>query len=241
MVWIALVVSLALLGIFLYWLLVTTEGVFLGRRVVIWLYDLTAYRYDSIKEFNVDDDSFFIARPMLRMIGKQHKPKILDVATGTGRVVLSLLSEPDFDGLVIGLDASAKMLDRARLKLNGTVEESKGCHAFVQQFAESLPFPDNSLDAVSCLEAFEFFPSYSEALAEMVRVLKPGCALVTSRRRGNQARLYLNRFRSKDEFEAVLHEYGLVSIHSSLWELDYDMVTARKPDGETKSDKGSRR
>ena len=241
MVWIALVVSLALLGIFLYWLLVTTEGVFLGRRVVIWLYDLTAYRYDSIKEFNVDDDSFFIARPMLRMIGKQHKPKILDVATGTGRVVLSLLREPDFDGLVIGLDASAKMLDRARLKLNGTEEESKGCHAFVQQFTAPLPFPDNSLDAVSCLEAFEFFPSYSEALAEMVRVLKPGCALVTSRRRGNQARLYLNRFRSKDEFEAVLHEYGLVSIHSSLWELDYDMVTARKPDGETKSDKGSRR
>ncbi len=240
MVWIALVVSVALLGILLYWLLVATEGVFLGRRVVIWLYDLTAYRYDSIKEFNVSDDSFFIARPMLRLIGKQKKPNILDVATGTGRVVLSLLRESDFDGFVIGLDASAKMLDQAHLKLNGTEEGNRGCHTLVQQFAAPLPFPDNSLDVVCCLEALEFFPSYNEALAEMVRVLKPGCALVTSRRRGNQARLYLNRFRSKDDFEAMLHEYGLVSIHSSLWELDYDMVTARKPDGETKSYKGSR-
>ena len=241
MVWITLLVSVALLGILLYWLLVTTEGVFLGRRVVIWLYNLTAYRYDSIKEFSVSDDSFFIARPMLRMIGKQQKPKILDIATGTGRVVLSLLREPDFDGFVIGLDASAKMLDQARLKLNGTEEGNRGCHALVQQFAAPLPFPDNSLDVVCCLEALEFFPSYNEALAEMARVLKPGCALVTSRRRGNQARLYLNRFRSKDDFEAMLHEYGFVSIHSSLWELDYDMVTARKLDGATKGNTGSRR
>jgi ubiquinone/menaquinone biosynthesis C-methylase UbiE len=241
MVWITLLFSVALLGILLYWLLVTTEGVFLGRRMVIWLYDLTAYRYDSIKEFSVSDDSFYIARPMLRMVAKQQKPKILDVATGTGRVVLSLLREPDFDGLVIGLDASAKMLDQAQLKLKGTEEGNKGCHLFVQQFAVPLPFPDNSLDVVSCLEALEFFPSYNEALAEMVRVLKPGCALVTSRRRGNRARLYLNRFRSKDDFEAMLHEYGLVSVHNSLWELDYDMVTARKPDGDTKGNTGSRR
>jgi ubiquinone/menaquinone biosynthesis C-methylase UbiE len=241
MIWIALAVTAALLGILLYWLLVTTEGVFLGRRIVIWLYDLTAYRYDSVKEFSVSDDSFFIARPMLRMIRNQQKPLLLDVATGTGRVVLSMLRERDFEGFVIGLDASGKMLDLAHGKLVGTDEGNRRCHGLVQQFAVPLPFPDNSFDVVSCMESLEFFPSYDEALTEMIRVLKPGCALVTSRRRGNEARLYLNRFRSKDDFEAMLHEYGFDTIHSSLWELDYDMVTARKQEGAALGKKGGRK
>lgn len=217
-----------LLVIFLYWLLVTTEGVFLGRRMVIWLYDITASRYDSVKEFSASDDSFFIARPIMRSIGREEKPLVLDVATGTGRVPESLLREPEFDGIVIGLDASKQMLAHAGRKLNNSERSLDGSYSLIQQLATPLPFPDNIFDLVCCLEALEFFPSDREALSEMVRVLKPGHTLVTSRRRGKEARLYLSRYRSRTDVEVMLSGIGLADIQFKLWELDYDMVTARK-------------
>jgi ubiquinone/menaquinone biosynthesis C-methylase UbiE len=196
--------------------------------MVIWLYDLTAHKYDSIKEFSASDERFFIARPIIRAVKFTSKPSILDVATGTGRVLYALLREPDFDGFVVGLDASKRMLDQATVKLGDSDEHASQYHALVQQFAEPLPFPDSTFDLVCCLEALEFFPSDTEALVEMVRVLKPGCTLVTSRRRGRQARLYLGRYRSRADLEVLLGESGLVDVQISLWELDYDMVTARK-------------
>ena len=42
---IGLALTLALLA---YWELVIAEGAHLGPRVVVWLYDLTARRYDGI-------------------------------------------------------------------------------------------------------------------------------------------------------------------------------------------------
>lgn len=230
MIWALVLVGIILLGLFLYWLLVTTEGVFLGQRMVIWLYDLTATRYDSIKEFNVSDDSFFIARPIMRSIEQEEAPLILDVATGTGRVLESLLREPEFDGIVIGLDASKRMLVQAKNKLNDSGGPTDGSYALIQQLAAPLPFPNDTFDLVCCLEALEFFPSDREALAEMVRVLKPGRTLLTSRRRGKEARLYLGRYRSKTGFEVMLRGSGLTDIHINQWELDYDIVTARKAD-----------
>jgi len=228
MIWVLIIVGSTLLGTVLYWLLIMTEGVFLGRRVVIWLYDLTAARYDSIKDFSESDDSFFIARPMIRMLEHVEAPKILDVATGTGRVPNTIMRQPEFKGFIVGLDASKRMLDQAQSKLgssNGGPEQNQ---ALVRQLAVPLPFPDDAFDMVSCLEALEFFPSAEQALAEMVRVLKPGCALVTSRRRGKEARLYLSRYRSKNEFEDMLRKSGLVGIQTNLWELDYDIVAGRK-------------
>lgn len=228
MIWVFIVAGVAFLFIFSYWIFVTTEGVFLGRRVVIWLYDLTAHKYDSIKEFSPSDESCFIARPIIRAVRDGKNPSILDVATGTGRVPFALLGEPDFDGFVVGLDASKRMLDLARIKLGNSDTNAVQNHSLVQQFAAPLPFPENTFDLVCCLEALEFFPSDAEALVEMVRVLKPGSTLVASRRRGREARLYLGRYRSRTGFELLLRESGLVDVQISLWELDYDMVTAKK-------------
>ena len=228
MIWVLIAAGITIFALFLYWLIVTTEGVFLGRRIVIWLYDLTAHNYDSIKEFSDNDESFFIALPAIRAMKAVHYPLFLDVATGTARVPRALLREPDFSGLVVGLDPSKRMLDQARIKLGCMNEFNHGEASLVQQFAAPLPFLENAFDYIFCLEALEFFPSYLEALNEMVRVLKPGCTLVTSRRRGREARLFLKRYRSRDEFKAMLVRSGLAEVQISLWELDYDMVTAVK-------------
>ncbi len=224
--WIVLaVVGLALFGLFLYWLLVITEGVYLGRRVVVWLYDLTAVKYDGIKEFEPEMESFFVVRPLRHRLRHIPAPLILDAATGTGRVPWFLLEDPLFNGRVIGLDASGKMLRLAAAKLKPYGRRA----AFVQQTADRLPFPDNTFHAVTCLESLEFFPSDTAALREMTRVLQPGGVLLVTRRRGREAKLFPGRYRNVPQFEALLRDVGLVDVHTLPWQEDYDQIFGRKP------------
>lgn len=225
---IILILAIILLTAVLYYLLVTTEGVYLGRRIVVWLYDITAYKYDDIKQFNPDDEQFAISRPLLRELGRNPNPTILDVATGSGRVPYNLLTTPYFRGRIIGLDPSRKMLRQAAHKLAQTQTNSNPV-LLIQQTAAALPFPDNTFDAVTCLEALEFFPSDTAALREMIRVLQPGGVLMTSRRKGWEGKAFLGRFRSDADFQLLLDNLGLVEIRSHLWEINYDMITARKP------------
>ena len=87
-----------LLFLLFYWLIIDTEGAFLGRRVVVWLYDLTAHRYDAIKEFDTADEEHLVVRPLMAALADCPAPVILDVATGTGRVPFDLLQQPTFTG-----------------------------------------------------------------------------------------------------------------------------------------------
>ena len=219
------IIFIIALGALLYWLLVVTEGVFLGRRLVVWMYDITAHRYDGIKEFDRDAESFLVVRPLLWRIADRPAPLILDVATGTGRLPGFLLDEPTFNGRVIGLDASSRMLAHAQSKLRVFHHRA----GLVQQAAADLPFPDQAFDAVSCLEALEFFPNDTTALMEMIRVLRPGGVLMVTRRRGWEAKTFIGRYRDRDTFEAHLSSLGLEEVETLLWQIEYDLVFARKP------------
>ena len=213
------------LGLLLYWLLVITEGVFLGRRLVVWMYDLTAHRYDGIKQFDPDTESFLVIRPFLVRLTGSPAPLVLDVATGTGRLPLFLLEEATFNGHVIGLDASARMLAYAQAKLRGYHHRA----ALVQQTAADLPFDDNTFNAVTCLESLEFFPSDSAALQEMLRVLRPGGTILTTRRRGWEAKTFVGRYHDRETFQALLEVVGFIGVEFQLWQIEYDLVFAYKP------------
>lgn len=218
-------ILLLCVGLLLYWLLVVTEGVYLGRRLVVWMYDITAHRYDGIKQFDEYSERFFVIRPLLWRIADHPAPLILDVATGTGRLPAFLLNEPTFNGRVIGLDASLQMLAYARSKLNAHHHRA----GLVQQVASDLPFPDEAFDAVSCLEALEFFPNDTEALQEMIRVLSPGGMLMVTRRRGWEAKTFIGRYRDQEAFETHLAVLGMVEVETHIWQMEYDLVFARKP------------
>jgi ubiquinone/menaquinone biosynthesis C-methylase UbiE len=80
------------------------------------------------------------------------------------------------DGLVIGLDPSAVMVERtrarcrrARLEQNTRVERAA---------AESIPLPDHSQDAVVSVNNIQLWSDRAVGLDECVRVLVPGGALV---------------------------------------------------------------
>lgn len=95
--------------------------------------------------------------------------RALDVGTGTGHLALALARE----GLqVTGLDASPAMLVVARAK-GGDVAWREG-------LAEALPFPDGHFDLVVSLTALEFVRDRRRALAEMVRVCRPGGRVVVA-------------------------------------------------------------
>jgi ubiquinone/menaquinone biosynthesis C-methylase UbiE len=226
MLWVWLIVAFALLGGgILHWLLITTEGAYLGSRVVTLLYDWTADRYDAIKNLHFVNETRYLGLPVTEALASVPCPRVLDVATGTGRMVLALLREPDFRGTVVGIDRSVPMLTEGRAPL----QEHRQRVALLRQDAANLGFIDHSFDAVTCLEAMEFMPHPMMVLAEIIRVLKPGGLVLISNRVGADARFFPGRMSKRGRLEQALQRLGMVDVITQTWQVHYDLVWARKP------------
>jgi SAM-dependent methyltransferase len=91
--------------------------------------------------------------------------RVLDLACGTGVLAHEAALRVGAKGSVVGLDANSGMLAVAT-SIAPTVEWRHG-------IAESLPFADESFDAVVCQFGLMFFSDKVRALREMLRVLKP--------------------------------------------------------------------
>lgn len=115
-----------------------------------------------------------ISRPagdeMIRLLNLKGGENVLDVACGTGEPGLSIAGRLK-TGRVTGIDQAESMLAIAKSKA-----ERAGIHNYITQTGEvsSLPFPDNTFDAVTCRYAFMFFPDMHVVAKEIYRVLKPG-------------------------------------------------------------------
>jgi ubiquinone/menaquinone biosynthesis C-methylase UbiE/uncharacterized protein YbaR (Trm112 family) len=222
--WLIVAVTVILFALFLYWALVITEGSYFGARFVVWLYNLSAGQYDRIKGFNNDEEDWYVGLPLLRTIQSVRRPLVLDVATGTARLPLALLRRFQFDGQIIALDLSRRMLHVAREKLAPHGDRV----TLMRQDAMQLPFPDEIFDVVTCLEALEFLPSPARALREMVRVLRPGGVLMTTNRVGWEAKLLPGKALSRKRLGAILHGLPLQAVEVRRWQVFYDQVWARK-------------
>jgi ubiquinone/menaquinone biosynthesis C-methylase UbiE len=216
--------GLAIFVVLAYWQLIIAEGAYLGQRVVTLLYDLTAHRYDAIKRFSPDMEALFLGEPLTQVLRHVEKPLVLDIATGTGRLPIALLTQRSFRGELVGIDHSRKMLGVAADKL-----ARRGAQVtLIWCDAKRLPFVDSTFDMVSCLEMIEFTPDPEAQLIEAVRVLKPGALLVTTRRRGRDAFFMPGHTHSRDAFESLLREIGLTHVEIMAWQADYDLVLAVK-------------
>lgn len=109
-------------------------------------------------------------RDTRRWIGAQARGQVLEVAIGTG---LNIGLYPSGVALT-GIDLSPAMLAIARRRareLGRPVDLRCGN-------AETLQFPDASFDTVVCTFSLCGIPDYEQAVAEMVRVLRPGATLL---------------------------------------------------------------
>lgn len=225
-IFLIIVALLIPIGLFLYWAIWVAEGLYFGKEAVRWLYDVGASTYDGVKEYDDLHEATFLGNPLFSRLEEDFGATslALDVATGTGRLPLALLAIPFYEGSVVGVDYSRKMLHEAAKKCAPYSERVTLLH----HPAVPLPFADSTFDAVTCLEALEFLPDRHAALQEMVRVLRPGGWFITSNRIGNDARLLPGHTDSQAAFEARLAELGLVDIQTRPWQEIYDLIFARK-------------
>jgi ubiquinone/menaquinone biosynthesis C-methylase UbiE len=101
---------------------------------------------------------------VLRALRPLSPVRVLDLGCGTGQLASRIHEELQLRAT--GCDFSPGMLARAR--------ERDPALPFVRGDAGRLPFADRSFDAVVSTEAFHWFPSQADALAEIRRVLGPG-------------------------------------------------------------------
>lgn len=217
MIWLLAGFALLLLAAVAYWQLVIAEGAYLSQRVVTLLYDRAAHKYDAIKEYNPPDEFFFLAIPLSQALGPDFTGILLDVAAGTGRVAEAMAQLPEFRGLVVGLDHSARMLLEAKKKMPGM--------PLIQADALQLPFADQALPAVTSLESLEFLPSPRDGMAEMARVLAPGGVLLATNRLGWEGKLLPGKVLREAELKKMMASLPLTDIVFRIWESNapFDM------------------
>ena len=221
-----LLAALALLA-FLYWLIVVGEATYLGRYAVRFIYQRGAGIYDAARmKVTAGDERDLLPRLHTALDGLA-APRVLDVATGTGRVPLLLASQPWFGGEVYGVDIAPAMLAQAHVKVAAAGLDARV--ALREGDASALPWPDSTFDLVTSLEALEFFPRPRRALAEMARVLRPGGALLVSKYPDVWARALPLKGLTRRGMARVLERLGLGAIEFRDWQPGhYELVIAKK-------------
>lgn len=206
----------------IFWELIVSEGTHLGKRFVVWLYDLAASQYERIKQFDNQWEQQFLARPVASVLGSLEDPLVLDVGAGTGRLAKGLFQLENIRAKVICLEPSVKM---SKIGRNRTPDNDA---EWVRAWAVPLPFPESSFDLVASLEILEFTPDPRQTLAEMARVLRPDGYLLVTNRVGREARWILGKTFSRQEFPDVLEEAGFDAVEVFPWQVTYDLIWARR-------------
>lgn len=110
-----------------------------------------------------------LAAALVGAAAPQPGERVLDVACGTGVLTRLVAERVGPTGAVAGLDASPEMLAVAR-----SVPARGAAIGWYESSAEALPFPDGSVDLVTCQMGLQFFQDKAAALREQHRVLAPG-------------------------------------------------------------------
>jgi SAM-dependent methyltransferase len=173
-------------------------------------------------------------RMALAMLSIAVGDRVLDVACGPGNFTRDF-AQAASEGLVVGIDASAPMLDVA-------VRDTESANvAYLRGDACALPFRDGSFDAVCCFAALYLIEDPMRALEEILRVLAPGgrVALLASCDRGFLPtsvtdavvrRLSGVRIFGRDELTGALAGAGMVEVEQRVAGFA-QFVSARKPEG----------
>ncbi len=132
-----------------------------------------AFRYDFLNRllsFGIDR---LWRREAVRTVVEAQPQRILDVATGTADLAISLKQALPASE-VIGVDFAEPMLEHGRKKVS-----SLGLTLpLLQGDGQNLNYLDNSFDALTIAYGIRNFSDRERGLAEFYRVLKPGGRVV---------------------------------------------------------------
>ena len=108
---------------------------------------------------------------LTEVAGLQAGESVLDVGCGTGTLAITAKQRVGQLGVVVGIDASPEMIERAKRKAHRARVEVR----FQTAVVEALPFPDASFDVVLNTLMLHHLPRpvREQCAREMRRVLKP--------------------------------------------------------------------
>jgi ubiquinone/menaquinone biosynthesis C-methylase UbiE len=130
-----------------------------------------AIAWNSLRSLHVDEAE--VENVITRMLPKSGLGRLLDVGTGTGRLLELFANRV---GNAVGVDMSPEMLAVARENLS----QASITNCSVRQADMfQLPFGAGTFDVVTIHQVLHFVDAPELALAEAVRVLRPnGCLLL---------------------------------------------------------------
>lgn len=123
-----------------------------------------ARRYDLANHLMSGGLDFLWRRRAAKVVASWAPSDILDLATGSGDLALTLQKKIPSARLV-GADFCLPMLQEA---------QKKGVSKLVQADAMALPFADSSFDVVTVAFGLRNMENFQRALGEMFRVLRTG-------------------------------------------------------------------
>jgi demethylmenaquinone methyltransferase/2-methoxy-6-polyprenyl-1,4-benzoquinol methylase len=140
------------------------------KKQVEQMFDTISTNYDGLNRvisFGIDVKW---RQKVVKMVSATNPESVLDIATGTGDLAISLAKTGA--KRIVGLDLSEGMLAVGRKKikeegLTGKIEMTQGD-------SEALPFENDTFDAITVAFGVRNFENLEKGLAEILRVLKPG-------------------------------------------------------------------
>ena len=139
------------------------------KEQVTKMFDNISNEYDSLNRvisFGIDVKW---RNKVVSLVNNSSPETILDVATGTGDLAISLVKTNAKK--IIGLDISDGMLEVGRKKISK--KELGSTIEMVLGDSENLLFEDNSFDAITVAFGVRNFENLEIGLSEIFRVLKP--------------------------------------------------------------------
>ena len=109
----------------------------------------------------------------VKLTGVKPGDRVLDVATGTGKVAADLHARSQPGGSVLGIDISPAMIGVAKRRF----ADRPGL-AFEVGDALALPTEDGSFDAATIAFGMRNLPDYAAGFAELARSVRPGGRVV---------------------------------------------------------------
>jgi ubiquinone/menaquinone biosynthesis C-methylase UbiE len=136
-------------------------------------YDVFSKVYDFIIRLHSRDREGSLRSFITEKTNLSKGERALDLCTGTGSVAVHLAKHVGEEGMVVGLDFSQGMIEKAKQKAASL--NLNHLH-LVQGDASRLPFRSASFHGVTCSHAFYELKGTerSKAIEEVARVLKEG-------------------------------------------------------------------
>jgi demethylmenaquinone methyltransferase/2-methoxy-6-polyprenyl-1,4-benzoquinol methylase len=136
------------------------------------VFDSVASRYDLMNDLMSLGIHRLWKRQAVALAGVRRGQRVLDLASGTGDLAERFAGIVGADGLVVMSDINAAMLTQGRDRLLDLGRVGNLSYSLVN--AERLPFASDAFDCVTIGFGLRNVTHKEWALAEMLRVLRPG-------------------------------------------------------------------